>query len=155
MRKEKWNAKCTSARAENNNKKTTSVITKIQKGTMPPNFSTCYKWLLLGAASQKSHRGKIRHQKHEGLWGQGEEGTKRRGLNSSVHVNYLYCYLLWKSLRTAFPVWSHTLEKGTGETEACTEAAPGQDHLSRLIQDFWQNSKIRSPSYKPWYLSNR
>lgn len=42
-RKEKLNAKCTSERAENTNKKTTSVTPKIQKGTMPPNFSTCYE----------------------------------------------------------------------------------------------------------------
>lgn len=43
IRKEKLNAKCTFTRAENNNKKTTSIIPKIQKGMKPPNFSTCYK----------------------------------------------------------------------------------------------------------------
>jgi len=46
------------------------------------------------------------------------EGTKGRGLNPSIPVNYFYCSLLWSSLRTAFPAWIHTLEPGTGEAEA-------------------------------------
>lgn len=61
---------------------------------------------------------------------------KEKRIKPSVHVNYLYCYLLWKSLRTAFPDWSHTLEKGTEETSmhrSCSRAGSPEQANSGLI----------------------
>lgn len=146
MRKLKQDAKCSAMRAENKNKIKLLLSPKCKKVWYQTHK---FYALWISAAWSSQWRESQRKEKALGTWGSVRPGgrkTKRRVLTLVVHVNYLYCYLLWESLRTALPFWSHTLKQELKQHRSCSRVGSSEQANSGLV------AKLKIQSTKLWIM---